>query len=265
MNILLPGRIALYMLSVDQVGCMPGLPSALDEFISLAKILSSLSAWRCRLCEKEKKKEKWVIKAIDVDRVDELMSLSGLDWLAGIFISNIRIWRECYEHAWPSSVTYMALCGLNNQLHLHCMPESLLTDIKPIGYQVGSFAERYLSEELNISRSSLVPLDSPEEYALALKRGPRNGDRIHCLQLVSFFSQASANSGSSVKHLPKTAGVLHFLGSPLAIDMSSAILALAENSDLRRIHDKWLMQSTCSLESTEIETSQLNLSSFWGL
>ncbi|KAK8678309.1 hypothetical protein V6N13_143814 [Hibiscus sabdariffa] len=57
----------------------------------------------------------------------------------------------------------------------------------------------------------------------------------------------------------------HFLGSPLAIDMSSAILALAENSDLRRIHDKWLMQSTCSLESTEIETSQLNLSSFWGL
>ncbi|KAK8585240.1 hypothetical protein V6N13_139175 [Hibiscus sabdariffa] len=75
-------------------------------------------------------------------------------------------------------VLLISLCGLNNQLQLHCRPESLLTDIEPIGYQVGSFAERYVSEELNISRSRPVPLDSPEEYALALERGPRNGGPI---------------------------------------------------------------------------------------
>ena len=54
--------------------------------------------------------------------------------------------------------------------------ESLITSDKPIGYQVGSFAEHYLSEELNISRSRLVALGSPEElYALALKLGPEKG------------------------------------------------------------------------------------------
>lgn len=42
----------------------------------------------------------------------------------------------------------------------------------PIGYQVGSFAEHYLNEELNISKTRLVPLGSPEEYAEALKLGP---------------------------------------------------------------------------------------------
>lgn len=47
--------------------------------------------------------------------------------------------------------------------------------------------------------------------------------------------------------------------------MSTAILALAENGDLQRIRDKWLLQSTCSLESTEIESNRLHLSSFWGL
>ena len=47
--------------------------------------------------------------------------------------------------------------------------------------------------------------------------------------------------------------------------MSTAILQLSENGDLQRIHDKWLMRSSCSLESAEIESDQLHLKSFWGL
>lgn len=53
--------------------------------------------------------------------------------------------------------------------------------------------------------------------------------------------------------------------SPLAVDMSTAILQLSENGDLQRIHDKWLMRSSCGLESAEIESDQLHLKSFWGL
>ncbi|KAH7523389.1 hypothetical protein FEM48_Zijuj06G0005700 [Ziziphus jujuba var. spinosa] len=53
--------------------------------------------------------------------------------------------------------------------------------------------------------------------------------------------------------------------SPLAVDMSTAILQLSENGDLQRIHDKWLMRSGCSLESAEIESDRLHLKSFWGL
>jgi len=45
----------------------------------------------------------------------------------------------------------------------------------PIGFQVGSFAEEYMVKELNISRSRLKALGSPEEYAENLKLGPKKG------------------------------------------------------------------------------------------
>ena len=47
--------------------------------------------------------------------------------------------------------------------------------------------------------------------------------------------------------------------------MSTAILQLSENGDLQRIHDKWLLHSACSSDTTEIESDQLQLKSFWGL
>lgn len=53
--------------------------------------------------------------------------------------------------------------------------ESLKASDEPIGFQVGSFAEHYLTEDIGISRSRLVPLGSPEEYAKALQLGPNKG------------------------------------------------------------------------------------------
>lgn len=53
--------------------------------------------------------------------------------------------------------------------------DSLIASNWPIGYQVGSFAYNYLSENLNIPRSRLKPLGSPEEYVTALEQGPENG------------------------------------------------------------------------------------------
>jgi ionotropic glutamate receptor len=49
--------------------------------------------------------------------------------------------------------------------------DTLVSSNEPIGFQVGSFAENYLTEELEIPKSRLVPLGSPEEYAVALERG----------------------------------------------------------------------------------------------
>lgn len=49
--------------------------------------------------------------------------------------------------------------------------DTLIASNVPIGFQVGSFAENYMSEELGISKSRLVALGSPEEYAMALGRG----------------------------------------------------------------------------------------------
>lgn len=53
--------------------------------------------------------------------------------------------------------------------------------------------------------------------------------------------------------------------SPLATDLSTAILKLSENGDLQRIHDKWLTISSCSLDNTELESNRLHLKSFAGL
>lgn len=53
--------------------------------------------------------------------------------------------------------------------------------------------------------------------------------------------------------------------SPLAVDLSTAILELAENGDLQRIHDKWLLNIACLTQNTKFEVDRLDLKSFWGL
>ncbi|KAJ4845628.1 hypothetical protein Tsubulata_046136 [Turnera subulata] len=53
--------------------------------------------------------------------------------------------------------------------------DSLITSNWPVGYQVGSFAYEYLTENLGISRSRLISLGSPEEYGRALRQGPGGG------------------------------------------------------------------------------------------
>ncbi|XP_050125335.1 glutamate receptor 3.6-like isoform X2 [Malus sylvestris] len=53
--------------------------------------------------------------------------------------------------------------------------------------------------------------------------------------------------------------------SPLAIDMSTAVLKLSEKGDLQKIHDKWLMKSACSAEGAKQAVDRLPMSSFWGL
>ena len=53
--------------------------------------------------------------------------------------------------------------------------DSLISSADPIGFEVRSFAENYLMEELNTAESRLVPLIQPEDYARALKLGPKDG------------------------------------------------------------------------------------------
>ncbi|KAK9133462.1 hypothetical protein Scep_012990 [Stephania cephalantha] len=55
-------------------------------------------------------------------------------------------------------------------------------------------------------------------------------------------------------------------GSPLAIDMSTAILRLSESEDLKKIGDKWLCKEGCDEAGIHVsDPNQLHLDSFWGL
>ncbi|KAJ0086243.1 hypothetical protein Patl1_09367 [Pistacia atlantica] len=147
--------------------------------------------------------------------------------------------------------------------------DSLRTGNDPIGYQEGSFAERYLTEELNISKSRLVSLGTPEEYALALKNGPGKGGVAAVVDerpYIELFLSSQCTFKIVGQEFTKSGWGFAFpRDSPLAIDLSTAILQLAENGDLQRIHDKWLVKSSCSLDNAEIESDRLQLKSFWGL
>ncbi|WCJ44736.1 glutamate receptor 3.3 [Euphorbia peplus] len=148
--------------------------------------------------------------------------------------------------------------------------ESLKKSDDPIGYQVGSFAEFYLTEELGISKSRLVALGSPEEYATALKRGPEKEGGVAAivdeLPYVEIFLSSQCTFRIVGQEFTKSGWGFAFpRDSPLAVDMSTAILELSENGDLQRIHDKWLLPGGCSSETAELESDRLHLESFWGL
>jgi len=53
--------------------------------------------------------------------------------------------------------------------------DSLIASKDPIGFQESSFARIYMIDALKINPSRLVPLRTPEAYAEALQRGPKNG------------------------------------------------------------------------------------------
>ncbi|KAK4483994.1 hypothetical protein RD792_011207 [Penstemon davidsonii] len=147
--------------------------------------------------------------------------------------------------------------------------ESLKDGDDPIGYQVGSFAEHYLTEEIGIQKSRLKALGSPEEYATALLQGPRKGGVAAVVDerpYIELFLSSQCKFRIIGREFTKSGWGFAFpRDSPLAIDLSTAILTLSENGDLQRIHDKWLTKSSCNLDNTELESDRLHLSSFWGL
>ncbi|KAM3252105.1 glutamate receptor 3.6 isoform X1 [Capsicum annuum] len=147
--------------------------------------------------------------------------------------------------------------------------ESLVNTKEPIGYQLGSFARNYLIQELHIDESRLVPLNLPEDYARALKDGPSHGgvaaivdERAYMELFLSTRCQFSILGQEFTKN---GWGFAFPRDSPLAIDMSTAILKLSENGELQRIHDKWLSGIACTSQNTKLEVDRLQLKSFSGL
>ncbi|GAB4825156.1 hypothetical protein Ancab_008031 [Ancistrocladus abbreviatus] len=148
--------------------------------------------------------------------------------------------------------------------------DSLISSNAPIGVQDGSFAHKYLVDELNIAKSRIVNLRDPDAYASALQRGPKNGgvaaivDELPYVEL--FLSSINCRYKIVGQEFTKSGwGFVFQRGSPLAVDMSTAILQLSENGNLQRVHDKWLKKSACSTTADQVEENRLSLKSFWGL
>ncbi|XP_002963727.2 glutamate receptor 3.3 [Selaginella moellendorffii] len=138
----------------------------------------------------------------------------------------------------------------------------------PIGYQAGSFVEEYLLQ-LNVPRDRLVPLDSLSAYTAALQKGPKSGGVgaiVDELPYVQLFLSSECDFTIAGQQFTKSGwGFAFQKGSQLAIDMSTAILTLAENGELQRIHDTWLNGYDCGSQKVQIDSNELGLGTFWGL
>ncbi|XP_042375568.1 glutamate receptor 3.5-like isoform X1 [Zingiber officinale] len=147
--------------------------------------------------------------------------------------------------------------------------DSLISSTEPIGYQEGKFARNYMIEELNIHESRLVPLNSPEQYATALELGPEGGGVAAIVDEVPFveiFLPTYCQFRIIGQEFTKNGwGFAFQRDSPLAVDLSTAILTLSESGELQRIHDKWLTRTGCSSSNSDIGANQLSLKSFQGL
>ncbi|KAI4319854.1 hypothetical protein MLD38_033404 [Melastoma candidum] len=148
--------------------------------------------------------------------------------------------------------------------------DSLIVSKEQIGVQDGSFAWSYLINELNIAESRLVKLKTAEDYKNALDRGSRGGgvgaivDELPYIEL--FLSSTNCQFKTVGQEFTRSGwGFAFQRDSPLAVDLSTAILQLSESGDLQRIHDKWLSQSQCSSQVNAVDENRLSLSSFWGL
>ncbi|KAK9053343.1 hypothetical protein SSX86_029976 [Deinandra increscens subsp. villosa] len=148
--------------------------------------------------------------------------------------------------------------------------DGMISSNDPIGIQDGSFAHNYLVQELNIAESRIRPLKDTTEYINALRLGPNHGgvaaivDELPYVELFMTYTKCEFRIVG--QEFTKSGwGFAFQRDSPLALDLSTAILQLSENGELQRIRDKWLRSSSCSSQATEIDTNSLSLSSFWGL
>ncbi|KAK4386241.1 Glutamate receptor 3.4 [Sesamum angolense] len=148
--------------------------------------------------------------------------------------------------------------------------DTLIASSDPIGIQDGSFAYNYLIHELNIAESRIRILKTQDDYVQALQQGPGGGgvaaivDELPYVQL--FLANTKCQFSIVGREFTRSGwGFAFQRDSPLAVDLSTAILQLSENGDLQRIHDKWLSRDGCSGQSNPIDESRLSLKSFWGL
>ncbi|KAK3143880.1 hypothetical protein QOZ80_4AG0306160 [Eleusine coracana subsp. coracana] len=147
--------------------------------------------------------------------------------------------------------------------------DSLIASDEPIGFQVGSFAESYLVNELGVSPSRLKSLGTPDQYKEALDLGPKQGgvaaivDERPYIEL--FLSEHDKFAIVGSEFTKSGWGFAFPRDSPLAVDLSTAILTLSENGDLQRITDKWLTSGSSASPSDDLDADRLHVHNFAAL
>ncbi|KAK7252622.1 hypothetical protein RIF29_36704 [Crotalaria pallida] len=143
--------------------------------------------------------------------------------------------------------------------------DSLISSNLPIGYSKGSFIKSYLINERRIHPSRLVPLNSLQESEKALENGTIAAIISERVYMEIFISTRCHFSIVGNDFAKMSWGMPFQRDSPLAVDLSYAILKLSESGELQRIRDKWLKQIACNKRGAKEEVERPQLKSFSGL
>ncbi|KAI5081677.1 hypothetical protein GOP47_0001420 [Adiantum capillus-veneris] len=135
--------------------------------------------------------------------------------------------------------------------------DSLLRSNVPIGFQTGSFAEKYLTG-LGISPGRLKDFDSLESYKVALDLGPHKGgvaaivDELPYIEL--FLAADCKHYAIAGQVFTKSGWGFAFpRGSGIAEDLSSEILRMSETGQLSSLHDYWFKERPCSEAEASVQ------------
>ncbi|GLU17157.1 hypothetical protein SLE2022_335510 [Rubroshorea leprosula] len=144
----------------------------------------------------------------------------------------------------------------------------LLRKKENVGYQVGSFVQEIV-QELKFDPSQIKTFNSIEHLEELFTKGSANGgiaaaiDEVPCLKL---FLAQHCNKYTTLTTPTFKSGGFGFVfpkGSPLAADVSRAILKVIESNRTWKIENPLNNETICS--STLGSANSLSLRSFWGL
>ncbi|CAN6539557.1 unnamed protein product [Malus baccata var. baccata] len=146
----------------------------------------------------------------------------------------------------------------------------LLKNGNNVAYQSGSFVLRIL-KQLGFPDEKLKSFGSPEELNQLFQNGSKT-DGISAafdeIPYMKLFLAKYCSKYTMVVLTFKTDGFAFVFpkGSPLALDISRAILNVDEGDRMKMIENKWFnKESSCPDPNSLVSSNSLSLESFWGL
>ncbi|KAF3446142.1 hypothetical protein FNV43_RR11321 [Rhamnella rubrinervis] len=150
-----------------------------------------------------------------------------------------------------------------------------VTELKKNGDAIGCLNGSFVYELLisqGFDKAKIRPFDNVEECDELLSKGTAKGGIAAAIDEtpnIKIFNAKYCSKYSTIGPIFKATGFGFAFprGSPLAGDISRAILSVTEGDEMKKLENKWLMDSAnCSLDSKpSISSNSLSLDSFWGL
>ncbi|XP_008781483.2 glutamate receptor 2.7-like [Phoenix dactylifera] len=143
-----------------------------------------------------------------------------------------------------------------------------MVDHKRVGCNGDSFVVKYLQDVLGYKEQMIERIGAAENYPKAFESGNITAAYLETPYLRVFLSQHDGYAVYGETHRLGGFGFVFQKGSPIAADISGAILELAEDGRLKQLETKWFFfpLSNCpSPDNNDGKTDSLSLDHFWEL